>query len=134
MKLTHELSQKISILIKRSGRTQAEVADALQMPQSQLSKFLNGHAEIKSENFLKLLLELDVDVCGLVSERIDRQSKMQTQPMSETGDAVQYLLSRLDKFGRENVMNHLLWIVKTSQRQVAPENVIKVVREQIRAI
>ena len=128
------LGPVVNQLIRASDFSQTEICDLAGVSKTNLNKFLNGHAGLSSENLIKVLKSVGVDLESLVKEKIAEKSASEFGEISSDAQALEMLLSRLDKMGRQIYLAQLAWAATLTSRRSLPKNLDRYLKERINHI
>ncbi|RYZ77235.1 MAG: XRE family transcriptional regulator [Proteobacteria bacterium] len=128
------LGEKLAMLVKTSGDSQTAIADRLNMPVSQLNRFLKGHSALTSTNLVAVMAELGIDLDAIVSARIRQQAQVDTHKIETSDDCVRYLFNNLDELGRQTYLKNLAWAVKISSNGSLPTRVEEILKSEMTLI
>ncbi|RYZ93199.1 MAG: XRE family transcriptional regulator [Proteobacteria bacterium] len=128
------LGEKLAMLVKSSGDSQTAIADRLNMPVSQLNRFLKGHSALTSTNLVAVMAELGIDLDAIVSARIRQQAQVETNNIETPDDCVRFLFSNLDELGRQTYLKNLVWAVKISSNGNLPTRVEEILKTEMTLI
>ncbi|RYZ93648.1 MAG: XRE family transcriptional regulator [Proteobacteria bacterium] len=128
------LGEKLAMLVKSSGKSQTAIADRLEMPVSQLNRFLRGHSALTSTNLAAVMAELGIDLDEIISARIRQQAQVETHKIETPDDCVRFLFGNLDELGRQTYLKNLAWAVKISSNGSLPTRVEEILKSEMTLI
>lgn len=125
------LNEKISRLVRVSGLRQSDIASSLDMPPSQLSRFINGHGNLNLENFLALMKLLNIDIIELLNHRLKYlECGKDDDAVNSDVDCLIFLYESLDSLGKQTLLNSAAWASRLSSQQDLPVRIQKIIKRE----
>ena len=122
------LGEKIALLAKSQGKTQADIAERIGMAPSQLNRFLKGNSDCTTENLLTILNILDIDLEEIIFQRTRKQTD--TEEVENDSDVVKFLYKNLDEVGQQTQLKHLEWINNFAGKKKIPKEVKNIINQK----
>lgn len=126
------LGEKLAMLLKSTKKKQAHVAENLDMPVSQLNRFLCGRSDLSSANLTAVLKEVGIDLEEIISKKIGNQVEPDSEIASKS-DCLLFLFESLDELGKQTTLAQLAWASQLSGTQL-PVKVKEVLDREVRLI
>lgn len=101
------LAEKIALLAKHSGVSQAAIADEVGVPASHVNHFFRGKGDVRSELFIEILKTLNIDVEAIINKEVARINDLDLEEKKSAGDTFERLVKSFDKTEREAIVEYL---------------------------
>ncbi len=134
MKQKKKLHDKLLILAKAKGITQAEIAKEVGMQPSHINRYFKGSSDLVSEHFVDITRVLGIDIDYTVTAELTKLTTDEDSDVNNLSSSVTYLLNSLDDIGRQTMLKHLLWAAEKTSKRKIPENIAYIVRKEISKI
>lgn len=107
MKRTLTLNEKIASLAKNSGVSQAALAEKIGVPASHINHYFRGKGDIRSELFVEILKELNINIEFLINKETARLNNIDIDEQSSAGNVFEKLMKAFDKTEKEAILDYL---------------------------
>ena len=134
MSIRKSFGEKLAVLAKSTGKTQALISENLAMPPSQLNRFFKGRSDLTSSNLLLVLAELGINLEELIGKRIRKSADIDSDRIESKEDCLKFLFRSLDPIGQQTYLSNLAWAAKASSKKDLPENVVEILKQEINLI
>lgn len=134
MSTRKSLGERLALLAKSQGKSQAEIADQINMAPSQLNRFFKGHCDIYANNAFDILKELGLDIEDIVLKRLKDVAELEQSDPKSKNETILFLYNRLDELGKQTVLAQLLWAVKLGNKDAIPKKLENEIRKDITLI
>lgn len=101
------LAEKIAVLAKHTGVSQAAVAEEVGVPASHINHYFRGKGDVRSELFIEILKSLNIDIEAIVNKEIARLNDIEIEERQGPGETFERLIKSFDKTEREAIIDHL---------------------------
>lgn len=102
---------KLSLVAKNQGLSQAEISEITEINKTSLSHFFSGKAQLQSDNFLKLLDVLNINLSKTIDTKVDETLKKDSS-VSPGQLFDELLLTIPQKYKRRNAMKYISGLAK----------------------
>ncbi len=126
------LGEKLAMLAKSQGKTQAQIADQIGMAPSQLNRFLKGNSDCTTENLLSILHILEIDLEGIISRKTRKSAEI--DDIETVYDCLTYMFKSIDDLGKQTYLNHLAWATKATTKKSLPAKVQAIIEKETHLI
>lgn len=126
------LGEKLALLAKSQGKTQADIADQIGMAPSQLNRFLKGNSDCTTENLLSILNILEIDLEGAISRKTRKSADI--DEIENDSDVVKFLYENLDEIGQQTQLRHLEWISNVAGTKKIPKEIKTIIDQKLTLI
>ncbi len=109
-----KLHDKLLILAKAKGLTQAEIAKKVGMNSTHINRYFKGSSDLVSDHFVNIVTVLGIDIDYAVTAELTKLTSDENNDVSDLSSSVSFLLNSLDDIGKQTVLNQLLWAAKTA--------------------
>lgn len=124
--------EKIALLAKSQGKTQAEIADKISMAPSQLNRFFKGNSDCTAENLLSILNILEIDLEGIIFRKT--RKFIETDEIENVFDCLTFMFKSIDEIGQQTYLNQLAWATKASTKKALPKKVQAIIEKETHLI
>lgn len=128
------LGERLALLAKTQGKSQAEIADRINMAPSQLNRFFKGHCDIHANNAIEILKELGLDIEDLLLKRLKDATDLENSDPNSKNETILFLYNKLDELGKQTVLAQLLWAVKVGNSNALTRKLETEIRKEITLI
>ncbi len=120
MKKNISLAEKIALIAKHSGKSQVSIANKVEIPASHINHFLKGKGDIRSDLFIRILKELNIDIEEVITSKLSQiVNSSESENIQTAGDALEKLLKMMEKPERKSAIDYL---EKYSKLAIGPES------------
>jgi transcriptional regulator with XRE-family HTH domain len=117
-------------LIQTKRITQTEIARQLNVPPSQVNRFIRGHNDIYAQHLIEILGILGIDLEQIIHQRIQYLNGTHVNEIRSINECILYLMSELDPLGQQTYLNSLLWAAQTYRQEEISKHVVDIVNKQ----
>lgn len=128
------MNEKLLILAKAKGMTQAGIASNVGMQPSHINRYFNGVSDVTSSHFIEILKVLGINVEQLASEELKVLAGISDTDIKDVNSSVVYLFNTLDEMGRQTMLKHLYWVAEKTSRKRIPDQVTTIIQKEISKI
>lgn len=128
------IGEKLALLAKSQGKTQAEIADHIGMAPSQLNRFFKGNSEFNTQNLLSVLNILGIDLEEIISRKTRKFADIDEAKIENVYDCLNYMFKNIDELGQQTYLNQLAWATKATTKKSLPEKVQAIIEKETRLI
>jgi transcriptional regulator with XRE-family HTH domain len=107
MKKKISLAEKVALLAKLSGISQASLAEDIGVPASHVNHYFRGKGDVRSELFVEILKNLHIDIEAIINKSIAKSNDIDIEDRVSAGDAFERLVKSFDKTEREAIIEYV---------------------------
>ena len=107
MKKVDNIGEKINFLIQGMKVKQVEISNSTGISTSQLNKFLNGNSELNSQNLIKLLCFIGIDINEIINKKIAKIGNFKISSDMNPGESFEVLINLMNKTEKKAAIEHL---------------------------
>jgi len=104
-----------------------EIGETANIAAPNVSRFLNGHTDIRVSSFDGILRSIGVDIVQILKARVVDNNNLIAPTFETEEDSLIYLFNKLDPMGREAFLKQMLWAVELSTKEAIPPKVKEIV-------
>ena len=97
---------------------QKRITERTGISKVRLSQFFNGHLNIGSQDFIKILHSIDINLLKILERKTQQHLfKKQRKDPENLSEAVGFVLDSLDDLGKQSCLSQILFASKLSSKR-----------------
>lgn len=128
------IGEKLAMLAKSQGKSQADIADNIGMSTTQLNRFFRGNSDCTMNNLISVMTELGIDLDTLISRKTRKFAEIDDSKVENVYDCLTYMFRSIDPLGQQTYLKQLAWVTTTTTKKQLPQKVQEIIKQETNLI